>query len=232
MAAVKPLPGNRPLPQTRAGKGPPEVRRGWCHPPPVRSLAEQLLAQQLWCWGCDIRREGGNLLLEYGFSRRRPSQVNDGSSCYRSDDDCRHICLWGFGVFYGERRHGGLYLGRSGFQPSWSAVESLADGIHWADELPAFGRPRGAAQWQAAHLLCRRMLQWIAAYERWVVAHCGIEYRRGCVASWLSPLVKAEQMPRAWSQLSRRCWERGNGHWRRVKRQWLIQCHRGEAKPS
>jgi hypothetical protein len=219
-----------PQPQGRSAIA--AVRRGWCHPRPVRSFAEKLLAQQLWCWGCDIRRDDGNLLLQHGFSRHRPDDEQGGSSCYRLDENRRHINLWGFGIFYGERRSGGLYLGRAGFSPSWSAVESLADGVHWADDLPGFSRPRGAAQWQRSHLLCRRMLQWIASYERWVIGEVGIDYRRQCVNTWMRPLVKADQMPRAWAQLSRRCWDRGADDWRRITGQLVIQSKRPESSQS
>jgi len=219
-----------PASQTRSVRA--AVRRGWCYPPPVRRFAENLLAQQLWCWGCDIRRDSGNLLLQYGFTRHRAGSEHGGSSCYRLDEDRRHISLWGFGIFYGERQHGGLYLGRSGFRPSWSAAESLADVIHWADELSGFGRPRGAAQWRHSHLLCRRMLHWIASYERWVLNWVGPDYRRECVATWLRPLVKAEQMPRAWTQLTGRCWDSGAEDWRRLTNRLLIRPKRPEATTS
>ena len=208
------------------------VRRGWCYPPPVRRFAENLLAQQLWCWGCDIRRDSGNLLLQYGFTRHRADDEQGGSSCYRLDEDRRHICLWGFGIFYGERQHGGLFLGRSGFSPCWSAVESLADVIHWTDDLPGFGRPRGTAQWRHSHRLCQRMLQWIASYERWVIDCVGTDYRYDCVDTWLRPLVKAEQMPRAWRQLSGRRWDRSLADWQRLTNRLLIRPKRLETTKS
>ncbi len=39
-------------------------------PAAVRASGEALLDQQMWCWGCDVRRAEGNLLAEYGCTKR------------------------------------------------------------------------------------------------------------------------------------------------------------------
>ena len=193
----------------RAGRLP---RRGWCYPRPVRRFAERLFGQQLWCWGRDIQFPAGNLLIRYGFSRHRERGV-DGSTCYRLDSGSRHIALWGFGIWYGRRELGGIYLDRFRFVPRWGNFESLALGIHWPKDLPPCGRPHGPRQWKCAHRLCREMLAWIASYERWVQREAGLDYRRQCVATWLRPLIAAQRMPAAWRLLQRRCWEGGAIDW-------------------
>jgi hypothetical protein len=113
------------------------VRRGWCFPQSVQSFGKRLLGQQLWCWGRDIARPQGNLLVEFGFRRHRANDLDrDGSSCYRIDADAQHVALWGFGMFYGRRGWGGLYLDRFSFRPQWANIEALSLGIHTTHELP------------------------------------------------------------------------------------------------
>jgi hypothetical protein len=190
------------------------VRCGWCHPESVRKFAEQLMSQQLWCWGRDIKSPSGNLLMNYGFERHRePGKGSSGSTCYRLDDGPLHVALWGFGMFYGERSLGGLFVGRYDFRPRWANLESLSSAVHYPDDLPPFGRPAGVRQWKAAHRLCRNMLDWILNYETWVTQQAGVAYRQRCVKSWLHPFVNAEKMPAAWGLLRNRCWDQQRNQW-------------------
>jgi hypothetical protein len=41
-------------------------------PANIQRAVIPLLDQQMWCWGCDVRRTQGNLLLAYG-AEKRPS---------------------------------------------------------------------------------------------------------------------------------------------------------------
>ena len=52
-------------------------------PARVRRRGEAVLHQQCWCWGQDIRRVAGNLLLDNGFDKHRPLDGKEGSSAYR-----------------------------------------------------------------------------------------------------------------------------------------------------
>ncbi len=199
-------------------------RNGWCYPRPVRTFAEKLLSQQLWCFGRDIRHESGNLLQRYGFERIRPPRRDrHGSTCYRLDQDGQHIALWGFGVFFGHRRWGGIYVNRFDFRPAWAAVESISLGIHSPASLPSFSRPRGRMQWGRAHRLCRGLMRWFADYEQWVWKEVGLDYRDSCVASWLAPHVSASRMPTAWRLLRTRAWDQGREHWTG----WVARIRRG-----
>ena len=164
------------------------------------------MEQQVWCWGRDVEFSDGNLLMRFGFERHRDSGTTDRSTCYRLDRDKVHVCLWGFGMFFGRRDLGGLYLDRFDFCPKWAPIESLSLAIHWPDELPPFARPRGAPQWQRARELWKSSLRWIADYEAWVRDNVGVPYRCECVASWLRPYVRAEKMATAWRFLSRHRW--------------------------
>lgn len=184
--------------------------QGWCTPHTIRRFGEKLLAQQLWCLGQDIEHPQGNLLMQYGFSRHRDRDLNFRSTCYRLDQGQLHVALWGFGVFFGRRDLGGLFLGRFGFCPVWAPIEAIALSVHWPDELPAFGRPHGSGQWRRAKLLWATLLQWISEYERWTTVAAGLQYRQKCVESWLRPFVKAERMADAWRFVAMRSWEKRN----------------------
>lgn len=176
-------------------------------PQPVRRFGEELMAQQLWCWGRDIEFDDGNLLMRFGFERHRDHGMVDRSTCYRLDSQEIHVCMWGFGMFFGRRDLGGLYLSRFDFCPTWAPVESLSLAIHWPEDLPVFARPKGRDQWQRARKLWKVSSQWIAAYEAWVRETVGIEYRRECVDTWLRPFVFADRIASAWRFISRRGWE-------------------------
>ena len=76
------------------------------------------------------------------------------------------------------------------------------------------------------------MLRWLASYERWVIERAGIAYRCDCVDAWLRPLVKAEQMPRARTQLNLRRWDHGTADWQRITNRLLIRPKRLETTKS
>ena len=80
-----------------------------------------------------MERVEGNLLIEFGFERHRECEIDPQSTCYRLDCDELHVCLWGFGMFFGRRDLGGLFVNRFDFRPGWAPIESLAEGIHWPD---------------------------------------------------------------------------------------------------
>lgn len=189
--------------KTRTGT---RSEQGWCMPTAVQRFGSNLMSQQVWCWGRDVEYRDGNLLMAYGFQRHRDSEDEDRSTCYRLDRDELHICLWGFGMFFGRRDLGGIFLHRFDFRPRWAPIESLSLAVHWPDELPVFGRPQGKSQWSRARALWNVLLVWIADYETWVEGHAGLAYRRECVDTWLRPFVRAEKMANAWQFLSRYGW--------------------------
>lgn len=181
--------------------------QGWCLPRPVSNFGLKLAAQQLWCWGQDIERKQGNLLVQYGLKQHRYRGRDDRSTCYRFESEEIQVCLWGFGLFFGQQEAGGLYLGRFDFCPQWSTVAALPKIVHRSGDLPALGRPRGGAQWESAHLLWQAMFRWIADYEKWVRREAGPAWRQKCVRSWMRPWVRAGQMAAAWQFLAHRKWQ-------------------------
>ena len=193
-------------PQPKSGR----AGQGWCMPQQVLRFGGRLMEQQLWCWGRDVERPEGNLVMAYGFERHRDCAIDPQSTCYRLDRDELHVSLWGFGMFFGRRDLGGLYVSRFDFRPGWAPIESLAEGIHWPEELPVFARPHGRLQWQRARALWSGLLSWIAGYEEWVQQKVGADYRCESVDTWLRPFVRAEKMASAWDFLSKEDWNHSN----------------------
>jgi hypothetical protein len=133
--------------------------------------ASQLLHQQCWCWGCDIRRPAGNLLLEYGFERFRHAR---GSSAYRYRSTDGAIVLWGFGLAWIPAAGMPIFVGRYTPVPAELPDVSGLETIAAPAELRLVRRPPDAAMWWSVI----RALQWIGSYERWVLEHAGASWRR------------------------------------------------------
>ena len=180
------------------------------------------MEQQVWCWGRDVEHPDGNLLIDYGFNRYRDRDTEDRSTCYRLDHDRLHVALWGFGMFFGSRELGGLYLDRFEFCPTWAPVEAVSLAIHWPHELPNFARPHGDLQWQSAHKLWKLSQLWIANYEKWVRSKVGLSYRRECVAMWMRPFVRAEKTSAAWLFLGHQHWKRSDQALPQILKRYII----------
>ncbi len=179
-------------------------------PAELRRAGRDLLHQQCWCWGCDIRRQAGNLLLEHGFARRRPPAGLSGSILYTCACGAgRAVALWGFGLFYGDPARGGLFLRRFEFAPRWLPTLDL-ESPPW---LPARVLTRDPARepelWQSALLLLAEAAGWVAAYETWVASALGQGYRQSCLDGWtygrLSRPTPPAQLPAAWRGIAERC---------------------------
>ena len=142
-------------------------------PNPLRRRGTLLLNQQCWLWGQDIRRVHGNLLLERGFTRLRAPAGCSGSTQYTLAMPGNYrVRLWGFGFYFGTTT--GIFLNRYHFTPRAAAVSTL-----WqeAQRLDSLARSHDFVLLAAA-------LQWIAAYEAWVLETCGLEYRLATLGSW------------------------------------------------
>ena len=167
-----------------------------------RRKGRELLHRQCWNWGRDIVRPEGNLLLEAGFLRERPPRGETGSSCYRLTRPGGDILrLWGFGLLYGTPEQGGVYLNRYEFQPVWLPPEMGRKPIWRPGMIPADGsppRPRLPVELTVA--ACRR----VADYEEWVLARCGLEYRRAVLREWrrASDRLPPQAVPQAWRELA------------------------------
>ncbi|MDQ3547605.1 MAG: hypothetical protein M3439_02195, partial [Chloroflexota bacterium] len=120
----------------------------------VRTYASQVLNQQMWCFGYDIRRPAGNLLIEYGFEKHLPPLSLGVSSSYSLTlSNKRAIRLWGFGMFHGEPPAGGLFLGRFSIEPCLTACCDIPDDIWEAAAIPDITTPTDPGEIASTRLL-------------------------------------------------------------------------------
>lgn len=169
----------------------------------LRKLGAKLFDQQMWCWGCDIRRAEGNLLLAYGFERQRPVDRRTSSAYIYHTLDGRQIVLWGFGAFWGMERIGGLYVPRDGFRSYLVSGWRLPSDV-WPDK-PAPRRDHDAGDADLLAYLLAQFATWIAAYERWIQQSVGSAYRIAALHPWRRKMVVAgDAMAGAWGEVADR----------------------------
>ncbi len=175
-------------------------------PATVRSLAPKLLDQQLWCWGCDIRRAEGNLLSAYGFVKlKAPEEVRLSSAYTLCFTDGAQVTLWAFGVFYGAPEQGGIFIKRGGFEARYTPAHRLPI-TAWC--AAPEGKPPDTVQKCAQTLkLLRALSAWIADYEAWIATQTPPDYREACVAAWFAHkrAVPSAAMASAWRTIAESC---------------------------
>ncbi len=159
-----------------------------------------LLHQQCYCFGADIRNASGNLLVSYGFGRKRSTHASEQRSSQYSlvCDDGSVLSVFAFGFCCTGSDGRGAYVNRYRFEPlpvtleldrpdAWSIDE--AELLKLADSNAA----REAARWWIG-LGCAH----IAAYEEHVLATMGIPYRRATLEPFDEPVIEPALVPRAW----------------------------------
>lgn len=163
----------------------------------------ELMHQQCWCWGQDVRRPEGNLLLEYGFQRSRPPAEISGSSRYALHRGGERLALWGFGVGYALEGCGSIYVNRYCFVPRWLGEFAAIESVWQAEQLASLRRPFTRREIRRSRRLLRSLIRWMACYERWVEVRCGDSYRSGALAAWSRTSIAAHRMPVEWELLAR-----------------------------
>jgi hypothetical protein len=167
---------------------------------PIARRGTLLLDQQLWCWGCDVRKEG-NLLIHYGFERHAPPpHQHESSLYYRPLLNAQSIHLWGFGILWHDVQ-GDLFLRRYDFAPSRLQPAMLPLAAWNVAQLPQETSPLPYIHQirQQLALLCN----WIADYEDWLHTMMSTSYRQTCVKGWVKAksAVAASQMADSWRRL-------------------------------
>lgn len=170
----------------------------------ARKLGRALLDQQMWCFGRDVSRAAGNLLVEYGFSKEPPPEGINISSRYTLDEreSGRGLRLWGFGILYSETDVGAVFLQRRKFTPR-SVPDGCTAGVWRAPDMPKCPKPRTKSESETAWRLLAGACAWLSGYEAWVREASGAEYREKCVAAWPKKSVPPEEMVEAWMRLAR-----------------------------
>lgn len=164
-----------------------------------------LIDQQMWCWGCDVRRAEGNLLIQYGFTKRSAPEARYHSAytLYGVIPDGA-LTLWGWGLWIAAPERGSLFISRDRFRVQWIRHTDLAPSAWQERDLP-----RGCAdiRFSDAYLLLHAAFLWIAAYERWVVAVHEQSYRARTIEVYpqrrrFKGGVAAERMSAQWLEFA------------------------------
>jgi hypothetical protein len=153
-------------------------------PSSVRKWGEALLDQQMWCWGCDVRRKSGNLLLVYGFEQR-PSPNPRHHSAYTVClcPDCT-LTLWGWGLWIAAQGFGSVILSRSRFRVCYTAEVEYCPQAWQVNNLPPVKSPSDSAERGHTLELLSEALTWIAHYEGWLASQVEPNYRDEVIAAW------------------------------------------------
>ncbi len=153
-------------------------------PADIQRIAVPLIDQQMWFWGCDVRRTQGNLLVAYG-AHKRPSPDARYHSAYTFHlDDHAVLSVWGWGLWLAHPAKGSLFISRSRFRVRYSATITLMPDAWQPSDLPSMSGIRHDTDSVHAHDLLSTALVWISAYERWIVERTESEYRASVLSAW------------------------------------------------
>lgn len=153
-------------------------------PADIQRIAVPLIDQQMWCWGCDVRRAQGNLLVAYG-AHKRPSADDRYHSAYSFHlDDHAVLSLWGWGLWLAHPAKGSLFISRSRFRARYSATVTLMPDAWQVRDLPPMSGIRHDNDSAHADALLSTALVWIGAYERWIAGQTESAYRASVMSTW------------------------------------------------
>jgi hypothetical protein len=128
----------------------------------------RLVNLQIWCFGCDIRREEGNLLAEYGFSRFRPSGDTHGSSRYsKMLGEGLALHLWGFGMVL-THSSGSIWMKRFERFPRISDTSPCFRNVCRPHDLHEFREVSAPSEVHRARSLLAMMISEVVQYESFV----------------------------------------------------------------
>ncbi len=167
-----------------------------------------LFDQQMWCFGRDIVRKKGNVLLDLGMCQyRSPTPARSGAMYTANVESGGSVFLWGFGAMYSEPNRGGVFVRRYDFAPKLTARET-AIGVHEPEQLGRLIHPNTARELVQYRTLVPQLLNWFAKYEHWVAETFGAAYREKCLATrtkpnWVEPKQMAKEWERAAKQVKR-----------------------------
>lgn len=168
-----------------------------------RKQLADLLDQQLWCWGQDVKAPDGNLLVAYGFDRHAPPSHLKTASQYVIKRHATSVTLRGFGVVIAEENSPALFLRRYSFEPMFFEQSPKADDLWQSEVLPEIRRPQLASEWRTAGRVVRLFLQLVSDYERWIQLRQGLAYRNACLQRAPKPFAAdAQALSTAWAKWS------------------------------
>lgn len=168
-----------------------------------RRRVVELVGQQLWLIGADIRCSEENRLVGLGFQRYRAPDPHAGSSCYVAPAaDRLHVHLWGFGCAWRSQEAGYVFLARCDPTPRWILDPAGIERVHTIDEVICRCRTGSDPSWWREVGV---LLGWFARYERTVQGLPGsVERARALAARRRRPACEMSALPDQLDQLAAR----------------------------
>jgi hypothetical protein len=166
---------------------------------------ERLFDLQMWCLGCDIRRERGNLLLEFGYERERPEGKVTGSSHYTRKIDATYtIHLWGFAVVVTGGEYG-LCLKRHERTPRIPRAPTIGSATWRPHDMPLFSLVQSTEEIAHANSLLKVVGTDLYRYENFVECTSPGAYRRVCLTQGRSyKALFGGSLKPAWEEFCRK----------------------------
>ena len=172
--------------------------------PKIRWLGEDLMNHQCWNFGRDIYHPSGNLLIDYGLERFGvPSRQTGGNSYRMYLKENSELVIWGFGIFLGEAKSGGIFINRFHFSPNILKNSGLDLPIPVSDQLPPNRKPLTKKERKTALDKTKRIVDWIIEYETWIGKHCDKNWRMQCLADWGKATLAPEEIESGWKNLQK-----------------------------
>lgn len=171
-------------------------------PQRTRQRGAQLLNQQFWLWGQDVRH-APNLLTRRGFTLQRPPEGCSGSPVYTLPGD--EIALWGFGLLAQFAGQPPVYVNRFCCEPRHPCAGVTPRQVWLPEQLAPLQPPDTPAAWQNSLGVLAQVLRWIVTYEQWVTTTTEPGYRAACLARWPRAACPAAEIIPAWEALAAAC---------------------------
>lgn len=163
---------------------------------------------QMWCFGCDIRRKSGNLLVGYGFTRSKNYIRSYGTSYYSRYFPCGfslHLC--GFAMIATDTRatntKAAILMRRFDSAPKLLPNPNKLSQHCTPQDLAHAFTPSVQAEYQEALFLFRKLTQELGRYEHYIEQEAESGYRSACISA--APrrcrTIKSGSLSRLWSEL-------------------------------
>ena len=163
-----------------------------------------LFHQQCWCWGYDIRHDGPNYLLDFGFSYTPRPNPGRGSSRYKLSSETTCFHLWAFGVAAHDPmrpQSKAFCMKRYDKLPRRLRPDCNIHTIYEAAQLEAASQkiaPANLPQYTGRFLSLIRLMQ---HYEEFIAQNAPSGHRRRSVSGWKQRCMPGPQMKNAWEAL-------------------------------
>lgn len=176
-------------------------------PSKYQRTAVALIDQQMWCWGCDVRRTEGNLLLIYGAEKRPSPQPGYHSAYTFHLQNNTVLNLWGWGIWIARTGLGSLLISRSQFRVRYTNDVYFKPDAWRERHLPLTSNTKCTEERQKAFDLLFSAMHWAGTYESWLQTQVKLDYREQAIAAWPQRKhyrggIPVAQMPVRWFELA------------------------------